>query len=124
MQWERNTPRSGLYLKDDGILDAMDPTEERLYLKISKKTQSRSDYLVTQERFGEIFEGIVSTLRKMGNELHGGKLEKNPMRIGSKYDSCAHCDLKYYCRAPEPRDVLAEEEAKRADAEKGDPSHA
>ncbi|MBP3301060.1 MAG: PD-(D/E)XK nuclease family protein [Clostridia bacterium] len=124
VQWERNTPRSGLYLKDDGILDAMDPTEERLYLKISKKTQSRSDYLVTQERFGEIFEGIVSTLRKMGNELHGGKLEKNPMRIGSKYDSCAHCDLKYYCRAPEPRDVLAEEEAKRADAEKGDPSHA
>jgi len=101
--WEKKTPRSGLYLRDDDVLLAMDSTEDRAYLRIPKKSEAKSKYIVTLEEFGDLFNKIVEQLRKMGNALHEGKVGKNPIRIGSKYCSCDHCDLKYYCRHPEPR---------------------
>ncbi|MBO5222518.1 MAG: PD-(D/E)XK nuclease family protein [Clostridia bacterium] len=110
IEWEINTPRSGLYLKDNDIIQAMDPTEDRRYIRIKKRSESRSEALIPVERFGELFDQISDLLKKMGDELHGGKVAKNPIRIGSKYCSCDKCDLKYYCRHPEPRNVFAAEE--------------
>lgn len=106
IQWEKKMPRSGLYLDDDGILNAMDGTEEKIFINISVKGK-KSPSLVTQERFGELFEEICTTLRKMGDALHQGKIDKNPIRIGSAYCSCDRCDLKRYCRHSEPRNALA-----------------
>ena len=50
----------------------------------------------------------------MGDEILQGNLTKNPMRIGSKYDSCQYCDLRCYCHAPEVRDVGELEDRKKA----------
>ncbi|MBQ4323872.1 MAG: hypothetical protein IJC19_08020, partial [Clostridia bacterium] len=96
--------------KDNDIIQAMDPTEDRRYIRIKKRSESRSEALIPVERFGELFDQISDLLKKMGDELHGGKVAKNPIRIGSKYCSCDKCDLKYYCRHPEPRNVFAAEE--------------
>lgn len=114
IEWERNMPRSGLYLKEDHVLEAMDPTEDLRYLRIEKAKQETSEFLATAEDFGEIFEQIQTLLRRMGDEILQGKLTKNPMRIGSKYDSCQYCDLRYYCRPPEVQDVGAFEDEKKA----------
>ena len=108
LAWEEKTPRTGLFLKNDDVIRAMDPTEKRIYIRVS----ARSASLVTQERFGELFEQITDLLEAMGNELHRGRIEKNPIRIGGGYCSCENCDLKYYCRHPEPRNVLASEGGK------------
>jgi ATP-dependent helicase/nuclease subunit B len=103
IQWEEKIPRSGLYLKDAGVLHAMDASEERKFLKIKK---ADSPFFVTEERFGELFESIEGLLKKMGDALHTGQVDKNPIRIGNLYNSCEHCDLKNYCRHPDPQDVL------------------
>ncbi|MBO5214338.1 MAG: PD-(D/E)XK nuclease family protein [Clostridia bacterium] len=104
LQWESETPRSGVYLKDPAVLHAMDNTEERKFLRIK---QNDSPFFITAEQFGKLFGQISDLLQKMGNALHEGKVEKNPIRIGSAYCSCNYCDLKDYCRHETPRDVFA-----------------
>lgn len=107
LQWEDETPRSGVYLKDNSILYAMDNTEERKFLRIKKND---SPFFVTLEQFGKLFQQISDLLQKMGNALHEGRVEKNPIKIGSAYCSCDKCDLKEYCRHEAPRDVFADRE--------------
>lgn len=104
LQWESETPRSGIYLKDSSVLHAMDATEDRKFLRIKKND---SPFFITLERFGTLFEEISLLLKDMGNALHQGRIEKNPIRIGSSYCSCDLCDLRDYCRHPEPRNVFA-----------------
>ncbi len=114
--WERNTPRSGIFLDDDEVLSAMDPTEERMFVRIpsgGKKSLS----LKTQEEFGTLFEEICQILQKMGDGLHRGEIGKTPIRIGSGYCSCDRCDLKDYCRHPEPRNAMAPEEGEGKEKE-------
>lgn len=103
-QWEETMPRSGVYLKNNDVLHAMDSTETRTFLKIK---DNDSKYLIPQAKFGELFEEICALLKAMGDSLHQGKIAKNPIRIGSEYHSCDKCDLKPYCRHPQPRDVFA-----------------
>lgn len=105
LQWEDETPRSGVYLKDNSVLHAMDATEDRKFLRIK---QNDSPFFITLERFGTLFEEISNLLKDMGDSLHQGKIAKNPIRIGSAYCSCDKCDLKDYCRHPEPRNVFAD----------------
>lgn len=106
LQWEDETPRSGVYLKDNSVLYAMDNTEERKFLRIKKND---SPYFITLEQFGRLFRQITDLLQDMGNALHEGRVGKNPIKIGSAYCSCDKCDLKEYCRHLPPRDVFAQE---------------
>lgn len=103
LQWEKDLPRSGVYLKDNAVLSAMDNTEDRRFLQVKNDA-----FLVTAEQFGKLFEQISDLLRKMGNALHQGSVVKNPVKIGSLYCSCEYCDLREYCRHQEPRDVFAQ----------------
>jgi hypothetical protein len=114
-EWEKLTPRSGLYLNDGEILLAMDSSPDRRYLRIASKPKKNADYLATLEQFGALFEKITDQLRRMGNALHEGRVDKNPIRIGSKYCSCDHCDLKYCCRHPEPEEKLLQNQEKGTD---------
>ena len=104
LAWEGEIPRSGVYLKDPAILYAMDNTEKRLYLKIQKND---SPYFISLSEFNEHFKKITGLLQEMGNCLHAGVVDKNPVKIDS-YHSCEKCDLKNYCRPPEPRYPLDE----------------
>lgn len=103
--WEAKITRDGLFLNDPEILNALDPTPERKYLGIKIQKQATSKKLVTEEEFGRIFDSIRDSFRRMGNALHEGRLEKNPIRIASSYCSCEKCDLRHYCRHPEPQRV-------------------
>ncbi len=111
LQWERNLPRSGVYLKDASVIQAMDNTEERLFLKVP----ADSPFFITLERFGKLFDEITELLKTMGNQLHAGAIAKNPIKIRSHYNSCQYCDLRDYCRHPEERDVFASEQGKEKD---------
>lgn len=114
LSWEDKTPRSGVYLKDNGVLHAMDATEERKFLRIKDNS---SKFLITLEQFGTLFGQISRCLAEMGNELHRGKIAKNPLKIGREYESCRFCDLRFTCRHPEPRDVFAPEGKETAHAQ-------
>ena len=114
LSWEDKTPRSGVYLKDNGVLHAMDATEERKFLRIKDNS---SKFLITLEQFGTLFGQISRCLAEMGNELHRGRIAKNPLKIGREYESCRFCDLRFTCRHPEPRDVFAPEGKEAAHAQ-------
>ncbi len=106
LQWEDETPRTGVFLKDPAILSAMDDTETWKFLKLKKNSDG---FLMTAEEFGRKFEEITELLKKMGNALHQGQTAKNPKKIGSLYNSCERCDLKDYCHRPEIQEIpLAE----------------
>ena len=86
----------------------MDNTPDRKFLRIKKPD---SKFFITVNRFGELFEEISALLKKMGDSLHQGKIEKNPIRIPGSYCSCDFCDLRDTCRHPDPRNVFAKNPA-------------
>lgn len=121
-KWETQLQRSGVFLNDPDILRAADQSEGQKYLNL----KANSDYLITQEKFGELFEEIGTLLQEMGNSLHRGETDKNPTKFraaGGNYCSCDHCDLSATCRKPPFRERITgerEEEPNR----KEDPAHA
>lgn len=78
--------RLGAVLDDENILFAMDRTEKRDYLKVSK------DYILSTEKLGELCESIDSTLKKIGGEMISGRAAATP---GEK---CEYCRYKPFCR--------------------------
>ncbi len=110
LQWEKELPRSGIYLKDDEILAAFDKSENKIFLRGTKK---KNPPTATLQEFDRIFGDIYTLLEKMGNALHRGEVKKNPIKIDS-YESCEKCDLKDFCRHPAPADPSARKEETHA----------
>ncbi len=108
--WEDKTPRSGVFLKNPSVLSALDHTQERKFLRI----KDQSPFLITLEEFGNLFESISALLKKMGDALHRGAVEKNPVKMGNLYDSCRYCDLREVCRHPEARNGFLRKEENHA----------
>ncbi len=107
-KWEDETVRSGVYLDREEILQAMDNTAAKRFLRLKKKTS----HCIEEERFRQLFSEISDLLREMGNALHRGETAKNPVKIDS-YESCEYCPLLSVCRRPPFRDGLAEKEENR-----------
>ncbi len=106
IRWEEKEPRTGLYLNDPEILQAMDSTPERKYIRIRKDAHKA---LISQERFGELFEEIKTLLTRMGERLHQGQIPRSPV-IGCGVDSCRYCDLRQTCVRPQSRPLSEKEE--------------
>ncbi len=108
LKWEKNLPRSGVYLKDPSVIHAMDNTENQVFLRVP----ADSPFFITLERFGKLFDDITGHLERMGNLLHTGAIAKNPIKINNEFHSCQYCDLREYCRHPEERDVFENPQGK------------
>jgi ATP-dependent helicase/nuclease subunit B len=102
LKWEKNLPRSGVYLKDATVINAMDNTENQVFLRVPLN----SEFFLTLEEFGKLFQDVCGHLNKMGDLLHQGAIGKNPIKI-QQFHSCRYCNLKPYCRHPEERDAAA-----------------
>ena len=96
--------RSGMYLDDKRIIDAMEYGENKRFvdIKCDKKTGeytgNASTTLIQLEAFGLIekyintlFEDVVSTLKR-------GDIEPQPLDEGSGRTSCDWCSFKPICR--------------------------
>lgn len=94
----KHMTRSGLFLHDNEILQAMDSSKGRKYLPVPPNAKDDLS-LATSEKFGRIFEHIEKLLSRMGEDLLEGRIGKNPVSLlGSGQDTaCRFCDYAPYC---------------------------
>jgi len=95
--------RSGLFLKDEKILRAMEHNLEGRYIPIKFKEgaafkSSASGVLATLEQIGRLERYVTSTLANIASELSGGAANVKPFKTRNKLDSCKFCDMRRVCR--------------------------
>ncbi len=101
---DKSLKRSGMYLDDKRILDAMESGEEKRFidLKFDKKTESYSDTtlstLVQLEAFGLIERYINSLFNDVMTTLKSGDIFPEPLEESSGRSSCDWCSFKPICR--------------------------
>lgn len=96
--------RSGMYLDDKRIIDAMESGENKRFvdLKYDSKTESykgtASSTLVQLESFGIIERYINSIFQSVMTTLKEGDIAPEPLDEGSGRASCDWCSYKAICR--------------------------
>ncbi len=96
--------RSGMYLDDKRIIDAMESGENKRFvdLKYDSKTESykgtASSTLVQLESFGIIERYINSIFQSVMTTLKEGDIAPEPLDEGSGRTSCDWCSYKAICR--------------------------
>jgi ATP-dependent helicase/nuclease subunit B len=99
--------RSGLFLRDEKILNAMEHNLEGRYIPVKLKSGTSiafkkdkvSGVLASLEQIGKLERYVTKSLADIASELSGGKA--NVMPFKGKVDSWAFCEMKKICRFEE-----------------------
>ncbi len=93
--------RTGLVLRDDDVLDAMEKGINGIYIPAKKKNggdyDARCSRTASEEEFGQIREQMMSSLAEIGNRLAGGEACSIPEQPGEK-GTCQYCAARAFCR--------------------------
>lgn len=90
--------RSGLFLNDESVLTAMDPTPEGRFIPY-KNRYGKADpkKLCTAQEFDALFEETKSVIRNIADSMKSGVCSSVPSEKG-KNSPCRYCKLKPVCR--------------------------
>ena len=91
----KNFKMSGLLIKDETILAAMEKNIQGLYIPTTKNLDTCQN-LVTLSEYGKIFSYIDKKFISMAESLFDGNIERNPVKKSS-LDACEYCDYKTVC---------------------------
>ncbi len=97
---ESELVRSGVLLKDEEILDAMENGLEGRFVAFKKGKDGislKKGELKTLEEFGEIASEITSVMKEIGNSIKSGCADASPIQQES-LSPCKYCKLKPFCR--------------------------
>ncbi len=92
--------RSGVLLKDNDVLNAMEEGLEGKFVAFKKNKDSislRKGELKTLEEFGEIANEINSVMTEIGNGIKSGIADASPIEE-EKLSPCEYCKLGPFCR--------------------------
>lgn len=95
--WKDALKRKGLVLKDEDILDAMEPGGP-VKLNVQIKKGQISGYVMDREQMKQLKDHIFATLRELVNQIASGNVEPNPYTRGGSFDSCTFCPYKQVCK--------------------------
>jgi len=96
--------RSGLILKDEEVIEAMERGEKRFIpVKFAKDGRLKPENLATLEQLGKLGAHIEETLRNIGRELQCGKIDADPF-VKPNMCPCDYCDYIEACLFDEERD--------------------
>lgn len=104
LEVDNNLKRSGMYLDDRAIIDAMESGEDKRFvgLKYDKKTgdyvSTASSTLIQLEAFGLIERYINVLFNEVVGTLKKGDVAPQPLEEGSGRTSCDWCSFKPICR--------------------------
>ncbi|MBQ1862432.1 MAG: PD-(D/E)XK nuclease family protein [Clostridia bacterium] len=87
-------PRSGIFLNDTSVLNAMENGLGGKYIPV--KTGQAKAPLATEEQFGKLFLHIKNLLKNMASSLLNGNTSKNPIKTKKK-DGCEYCVYNSFC---------------------------
>ena len=91
--------RRGLLLRDEEVLQAMEPGENPKRLcYTTKKDGSLSGDLADREQLRLLKGYLLKTLEKMVDEIASGNVDPNPYTRGTSHSACAYCPYGSICR--------------------------
>ena len=98
----KDRKRRGLLLRDEEILQAMEPGEnpKRLCYTVKKDGALVGD-LADREQLKQLKAYIFRILSKMVDEIASGTVEPNPYTRGSSHSACAFCPYGAVCHEAE-----------------------
>lgn len=90
--------RKGLLLRDEAVLQAMEPGENPQRMSYSvKKDGTLSGDLADREQLKMLEGYIFRYLGKMVEDIASGNVEPNPYTRGSSHSACAYCPYSTVC---------------------------
>ena len=114
-------------LRDEAVLQAMEPGEQPAYLPYQIKKGELTGDLATAEQFRLLEQFVSQSLRSMTGQIFSGSVTPNPIVRGPLVSSCQYCAYRDACHmdacAQQPRymkkigadEFWAELERRRAD---------
>ncbi len=89
--------RSGLFLREDRVLEAMEPGQLGCRLPVKTKDGALSGSIASREQFRLLESYIFDLLRGMVSDIASGNVEPNPYSRGSSYNVCQYCPYAAVC---------------------------
>ena len=90
--------RKGLLLRDEAVLQAMEPGEQPIRMCYSiKKDGTYSGDLADRDQLKLLERYIFHILGKLVEDIASGKVEPNPYTRGSSHSACAYCPYGSIC---------------------------
>ena len=98
----KDRKRRGLLLRDEAVLQAMEPgeTPKRLCYRVNKDGTLVGD-LADREQLKQLKAYIFRVLGRMVDEIASGTVEPNPYTRGSSHSACAFCPYGSICHEKE-----------------------
>ena len=96
----KNAKRRGLILKDEDVVEAMEPGGEitRLSCKYNKDGELQGD-VADREQLKQLRKYIFDYLGELVDDIAAGKVDPNPYTRGSSHSACAFCPYGSVCAA-------------------------
>jgi ATP-dependent helicase/nuclease subunit B len=96
----KNAKRRGLILKDEDVVEAMEPGGEitRLSCKFNKDGELQGD-VADREQLKQLRKYIFDYLGELVDDIAAGKVDPNPYTRGSSHSACAFCPYGSVCAA-------------------------
>ncbi len=106
--------RSGIYLSDSDIINAMDCGLSSRFVPINKKLEAKDGSVIMSiEELNRLKDELGGILTDIGNSIKAGKADAEPLgqipSAGRKYTACEYCNMKFVCKKA-VHDTVVEEE--------------
>ena len=89
--------RQGLMLRDEAVLQAMEPGDAPVFLPYENKDGTLTGSLATKEQFRRLESFVSESLRDLTQQIFSGAVAPNPIVRGPKVSSCTYCDYQSAC---------------------------
>ena len=95
----KNLRRSGFVLGSDGVPDAWETGEEKIYspLKVKKTGEAAGDALLSSEELSLLFRHTKHRLNEMAELIRKGVITADPCRMGNDDPCCRFCSMNGLC---------------------------
>ena len=93
---------SGIFVNDEEILMAMDPTEDSMYIPIGRKNgvAKKAEALASLEEMGELLDFAMATAKELAKEMRKGLKSVTPFDARNSdcdINPCEYCDMLPVC---------------------------
>ena len=91
--------RQGLLLRDEGVLQAMEPGEDPKRLPIKNKKGEMTGDLADRQQLAMLEGYVFRVLGRLVEDIASGSVEPNPYTRGSNHDACRFCPYGTVCHS-------------------------